>query len=262
MDHGNTHGSFGTSHDSSHGAPSGADGRTSHGPAASRGWFTVEPRAAATTAPALPDTDCSLSHLVAELVAQVDEMDPAQAGHSLRVSALATMLGSSIGMEARELRSLRIAALLHDVGKILVPAEVLRSPEPLSAVQSATIRRHAVYGGSILRRMPALAFAAPVARWHHERWDGLGYPDGLFGNAIPLHARIVAVADALDAMTSVRPYRQSITLPEAFAELEAQSGAQFDPLVVSAVGPLVGAVGFESNWSTVARRIELLPAAA
>lgn len=262
MDHGTNHGTFGTSHDSLHGAPTGVNGRPSDAPEASRGWFTVEPRSVAAAGPSIPETDCSLSHLVAELVAQVDEMDPAQAGHSLRVSALSTMLGSSIGMEARELRALRISALLHDVGKILVPAEVLRSPEPLTAVQSSTIRRHAVYGGSILRRIPALAFAAPVARWHHERWDGLGYPDGLFGNAIPLHARIVAVADALDAMTSVRPYRQAITLHEAFAELEAQSGAQFDPLVVSAVGPLVGAVGFESSWSSVARRIELLPAAA
>ncbi|MFM8699268.1 MAG: HD-GYP domain-containing protein, partial [Phycisphaerales bacterium] len=116
----------------------------------------------------------------------------------------------------------------------------------------AAVRRHGIFGGSILRRIPALAFAAPAARWHHERWDGIGYPDGLAGNAIPLFARIVAVADALDAMTSVRPYREAISMQEAFMELEEQSGAQFDPLVVSALGPLVGAPGFEAEVAEVA----------
>jgi HD-GYP domain-containing protein (c-di-GMP phosphodiesterase class II) len=172
------------------------------------------------------------------------------------------MLGSSIGMNARELRDLRIAAMLHDVGKILVPAEALRKEGPLSTTETSAVRRHAVFGGMILRKIPVLAFAAPVARWHHERWDGLGYPDGIHGAAIPLHARVVAVADALDAMVSVRPYRQAMGLQEAFAELEAQSGAQFDPLIVSATGPLVGAPGFESSVAEIAQVIEVLPAAA
>jgi HD-GYP domain-containing protein (c-di-GMP phosphodiesterase class II) len=107
-----------------------------------------------------------------------------------------------------------------------------------------------------------LAFAAPVARWHHERWDGLGYPDGLVGNSIPLHARIVAVADALDAMTSVRAYRPAISLEQAFEELESQSGAQFDPLIVAAVGPLVGGDGFRDSWESITNHIVSLPAAA
>jgi HD-GYP domain-containing protein (c-di-GMP phosphodiesterase class II) len=180
----------------------------------------------------------------------------------VRVAALATMLGSSIGMDAAELRQLRIAALLHDVGKILIPTEILRKAGPLSVAEASTVRRHTVYGGTILRRIPVLAFAASTARWHHERWDGLGYPDGMVGNDIPLHARVVSVADALDAMTSVRAYRPAISLEAAFFELEAQSGAQFDPLIVAAFGPLVGATGFRDSLDNLANKIEALPAAA
>ena len=226
-------------------------------------WILAEPRGTPVLpAPDRPLTDCSLSALVGELVEQVDAVDPSHAGHSVRVAALSAMLGSSLGMGAQELRRLRISALLHDVGKMLVPAEILAKAGPLTAAEGSQIRRHTVYGGAILRRIPALSFAAPVARWHHERWDGLGYPDGAFGNAIPLHARVVAVADALDAMTSVRPYRDAITLEAAFTELEAQSGAHFDPLVVTAVGPLVGAAGFRDSWDSLTENIEALPAAA
>jgi HD-GYP domain-containing protein (c-di-GMP phosphodiesterase class II) len=228
-------------------------------------WILAEPR----DIPAGPDAaaspaaaDCSLSTIVGELVAQVDAADPSQAGHATRVAALATMLGSSIGMEARELRLLRIAALLHDVGKILVPAAILQKSGPLGTAESSAIRRHTVYGGMILRKIPALAFAAATARWHHERWDGLGYPDRLVGQSIPLHARIVCVADALDAMTSVRAYRHAMPLDQAFEELESQSGAQFDPMVVAAVGPLVGAAGFRDSWESLSNHIEALPAAA
>ena len=225
-------------------------------------WFMAEPRdVAAQTVPA-PVTECPLSTLVGELVSQVDAADPSQAGHAVRVAALATMLGSSIGMDAAELRQLRIAALLHDVGKILVPTEILRKAGPLTVAEASTVRRHTVYGGTLLRRIPVLAFAASTARWHHERWDGLGYPDGMVGNAIPLHARVVSVADALDAMTSVRAYRPAISLEAAFFELEAQSGAQFDPLIVAAFGPLVGANGFRDSWDNLANKIEALPAAA
>jgi HD-GYP domain-containing protein (c-di-GMP phosphodiesterase class II) len=231
--------------------------------AARSAWILAEPRGTpAEPAPALPATDCSLSSLVGELVDQVDAADPSQAGHAVRVAALATMLGSSIGMDAPELRQLRIGALLHDVGKILVPAAILQKVSPLTTSEASAIRRHTVYGGSILRKIPVLAFAAPVARWHHERWDGLGYPDGLVGNSIPLHARIVAVADALDAMTSVRAYRPAISLEQAFEELESQSGAQFDPLIVAAVGPLVGGDGFRDSWESITNHIVSLPAAA
>ncbi len=226
-------------------------------------WMRAEPRDHTTSlsGEALL-ADCPLTTLVSELVEQVDRADPSQAGHAVRVAALATMLGSSIGMNVTELRALRVSALLHDVGKILVPSEILRKNGSLNSSETAEVRRHVVYGGAILRRIPVLAFAASTARWHHERWDGLGYPDRIVGHAIPLYARIVAVADALDAMTSVRTYCQPVSLDEAFDELESESGAQFDPLIVATVGPLVGSAGFQDSWVSLASHMESLPIAA
>ena len=231
--------------------------------AAAHTWMRAEPREFPSTALGTDATMCgAMSTLVGELVASIDRADPSQAGHASRVAALSTMLGSSIGMSVNELRALRVSALLHDVGKILVPTEILRKNGPLTASETAEMRRHVVYGGAILSRIPVLAFAASTARWHHERWDGLGYPDRLVGHAIPLYARIVAVADALDAMTSVRAYSPAISLADAFEELESESGAQFDPLIVSAVGPLVGASGFQDSWVSLASHMESMPIAA
>jgi HD-GYP domain-containing protein (c-di-GMP phosphodiesterase class II) len=231
--------------------------------AAHTNWMRAEPRDLPSTASATHATiDGAMSTLVGELVDSIDRADPSQAGHASRVAALSTMLGSSIGMGVKELRALRVAALLHDVGKILVPTEILSKNGPLTASETAEMRRHVVYGGAILSRIPILAFAASTARWHHERWDGLGYPDRLVGHAIPLYARIVAVADALDAMTSVRAYSPAISLADAFEELESESGAQFDPLIVSAVGPLVGASGFQDSWVSLASHMESMPIAA
>jgi HD-GYP domain-containing protein (c-di-GMP phosphodiesterase class II) len=178
--------------------------------AASSSWMRAEPRDLPSTSSGTDATMCgAMSALVGELVESIDRADPSQAGHASRVAALSTMLGSSIGMSVNELRALRVSALLHDVGKILVPTEILRKNGPLTSSETAEMRRHVVYGGAILSRIPVLAFAASTARWHHERWDGLGYPDRLVGHAIPLYARIVAVADALDAQPSAlqRPLR-------------------------------------------------------
>jgi energy-coupling factor transport system substrate-specific component len=226
-------------------------------------WMRAEPRDLPSTASGRDASmGSAMSALVSELVDSIDRADPSQAGHALRVAALSTMLGSSIGMGVQELRALRVSALLHDVGKILVPTEILSKNGPLTASETTEMRRHVVYGGAILSRIPVLAFAASTARWHHERWDGLGYPDRLVGHAIPLYARIVAVADALDAMTSVRAYSPAISLEAAFEELESESGAQFDPLIVSAVGPLVGASGFQDSWVSLASHMESMPIAA
>ena len=231
--------------------------------AAPANWMLTEPRDLFSTPSVTDATMCgAVPTLVNELVASIDRADPSQAGHASRVAALSTMLGSSIGMSVNELRTLRVSALLHDVGKILVPTEILGKNGPLTASETSEMRRHVVYGGAILSRIPVLAFAASTARWHHERWDGLGYPDRLVGHAIPLYARIVAVADALDAMTSVRAYSPAISLEAAFEELESESGAQFDPLIVSAVGPLVGASGFQDSWVSLASHMESKPIAA
>ena len=231
--------------------------------AAPSSWMRAEPRDLPSTSSGADATMCgAMSSLVGELVDSIDRADPSQAGHASRVSALSTMLGSSIGMGVKELRALRVAALLHDVGKILVPTEILSKNGPLTSSETVEMRRHVVYGGAILSRIPVLAFAASTARWHHERWDGLGYPDRLVGHAIPLYARIVAVADALDAMTSVRAYSPAISLAEAYEELESESGAQFDPLIVSAVGPLVGAAGFQDSWISLVSHMKSMPIAA
>ena len=231
--------------------------------AAAHIWMRAEPRDLPSTASGADATMYgAMSTLIGELVDSIDRADASQAGHASRVAALSTMLGSSIGMGVKELRALRVSALLHDVGKILVPTEILSKNGPLTPSETAEMRRHVVYGGAILSRIPVLAFAASTARWHHERWDGLGYPDRLVGHAIPLYARLVAVADALDAMTSVRAYSPAISLEAAFEELESESGAQFDPLIVSAVGPLVGASGFQDSWVSLASHMESMPIAA
>ena len=231
--------------------------------AAHANWMRAEPRDFPSTASGQDAMMVgAVSTLVSELVDSIDRADPSQAGHASRVAALSTMLGSSIGMGVKELRALRVSALLHDVGKILVPTEILSKNGPLTSSETVEMRRHFVYGGAILSRIPVLAFAASTARWHHERWDGLGYPDRLVGHAIPLYARIVAVADALDAMTSVRAYSPAISLAEAYEELESESGAQFDPLIVSAVGPLVGASGFQDSWISLVSHMKSMPIAA
>ena len=124
--------------------------------------------------------------------------------------------------------------LLHDVGKVAVPDSILWKPEPLTPEERSLMERHPLVGWEILREIDFLGEAKLVVRHHHERWDGAGYPDGLAGEVIPLSARVFAVADALDALTTVRPYRAPSTLIEARAMIEDSSGTQFDPEVVDA----------------------------
>ncbi len=155
--------------------------------------------------------------------------------HSRRVSAFAEAIGRELGLCARELGDLRMAGQLHDVGKIGIPDEVLGKEGPLDDEEYGCLKEHPVIGEQILRpllhdRPTVLA----VVRWHHERFDGLGFPDGLQGEEIPLPARIVAVADSFDAMTSERPYRSPLDLDDVVAELEAGVGTQFDPRCVAA----------------------------
>jgi HD-GYP domain-containing protein (c-di-GMP phosphodiesterase class II) len=137
-------------------------------------------------------------------------------------------------MPAAELATLRQAAELHDVGKLAIPEEILNKPGPLSEDEWEFVRRHTVIGERILNAAPALEVAATIVRSTHERWDGTGYPDQLAGEAIPVAARIIAVCDAFDAMTSSRPYAPARTPQEAIRELVRCSGTQFDPTVVNA----------------------------
>ena len=165
------------------------------------------------------------------LAAALDARDPYTAGHSERVSALSVEIGRAMALPDEDLGILRLGALLHDIGKIGVPDEVLGKTSALTPDEFELIRAHPVIGARILRSIPFLAAHLPIVELHHERPDGRGYPYGLLGDAIPLAARIVHVADAYDAMTSARAYRGSRPPHEAIAELHRGAGADFDPEV-------------------------------
>ena len=130
---------------------------------------------------------------------------------------------------------LEFAARLHDVGKIAVPDPILRKPGPLAGREWETMRRHPEWGSGMLAKIPGLEAVAIVVRYHHERYDGRGYPDGLPGDCIPLASRIVAVCDAYNAIVADRPYSSGRVHEEALAELRAHAGTQFDPRVVDAL---------------------------
>ena len=169
------------------------------------------------------------------LALSIDAKDRYTNGHSFRVSLYAVALGQRFGLGPEELRVLEREALLHDIGKIGVPDAVLNKPGRLTPEEFETVKRHAVIGGRILGRSESLAGAVDVARHHHERWDGGGYPDGLAGVDIPLHARIVGVADAYDAMRSDRVYRKGMAPEKIRRELEQGRGTQFDPALADAM---------------------------
>ncbi|HXF50756.1 MAG TPA: HD-GYP domain-containing protein, partial [Dehalococcoidia bacterium] len=169
-----------------------------------------------------------------ELADAIEAKDVATHGHVSRVGAYALATGRELGLPAWELRSLVLAAQMHDVGKIGTPDAILRKPGPLTDEEYAVIKRHASRGDEIAGRTPALRPLRDAIRHHHERWDGGGYPDGLAGEAIPLFARIIAVADTYDALTSPRPYRPALDHEAAVAELRRVRGTQLDPRCVDA----------------------------
>ncbi|OFX17787.1 MAG: hypothetical protein A2Z18_08400 [Armatimonadetes bacterium RBG_16_58_9] len=166
------------------------------------------------------------------LGALVDARDNHAKGHSLSVMQLSVALGEKLGMSARELDNLRAASLLHDIGNVATPAELLRKSEPLEGRDWKRIEDHAGFGSQILRRVQQLGSIAPVVKHHHERYDGQGYPNGLAGQDIPLLSRIIAIADAFDAMTNARPYRGAKSFDAAVEELRKCAGTQFDPELV------------------------------
>jgi len=168
------------------------------------------------------------------LVAALEARDAETHGHSERVVAFSLRLGRELGLGEGEMRSLEFGSLLHDIGKIGVPDAILRKPAPLTDEEWREMRRHPEHGRQILSEIEFLEGAARVVAEHHERWDGSGYPAGLKGEEIDLNARVFAVADAFDAMTSDRVYRRGRGYDEAAAELEAFSGRQFDPRVIEA----------------------------
>jgi ribonuclease P protein subunit RPR2 len=169
---------------------------------------------------------------VLALANAVEARDAYTGKHAQRVAAYGLRIAHAAGIEVDP--QVEFGFLLHDVGKVAVPDAILFKPGPLSEPERALVRRHPEVGSEILRHIDFLDEAKQVVRHHHERWDGAGYPDGLAGEAIPLAARVFALADALDALTSERPYRAAISFAEARKQIRAETGAQFDPAIVAA----------------------------
>jgi putative nucleotidyltransferase with HDIG domain len=168
------------------------------------------------------------------LAQAVELKDEYTGGHTMRVSTYSLLLAEKLNLSADDLHLIRIGTPLHDIGKIGIDDAILRKPDRLTPEEFEVMKTHTVKGAEILATIPDLKPIIPIVRSHHERWDGKGYPDSLGGEAISPLARIVALADAYDAMTSDRPYRKGMPSAVAFAEIEKQSGRQFDPTFAGA----------------------------
>jgi HD-GYP domain-containing protein (c-di-GMP phosphodiesterase class II) len=177
------------------------------------------------------------------LASALEAKDIYRRGHSDRVAALSRRIAVVLRLDSDDLTAVEQAARLHDIGKIGVPDPVLRKPGPLTPEEWQAMRRHPVVGAQILAPFDIFSRSAPLVRHHHERWDGSGYPDGLGGEAIPLGARIVAVADVFDALTSTRPYRSPLRREAALAYLVSEAGRTLDADVVGACVSLLRVEG-------------------
>jgi ribonuclease P protein subunit RPR2 len=179
---------------------------------------------------------------VRALTNAVEARDAYTGKHAERVAAYGIELTRRLDPALAANPQVEFGFLLHDVGKVAIPDGILHKPEPLADEERTLMRRHALIGFEIVNDIAFLAEAALIVRSHHERWDGGGYPDGLAGEEIPLPARIFSVADALDAMSTDRPYRPGISLTAARAEIERESGKQFDPAVVAVLAEVPDSV--------------------
>jgi putative nucleotidyltransferase with HDIG domain len=171
---------------------------------------------------------------IASLNATVDAKDPYTAGHSARVQQIALAIAEELRLPRERFDAVRYGGLFHDIGKIAVPDAILAKPGPLTAAEYDVIKRHPVDGADIVGKLGALSASVRLIRHHHERWDGEGYPDRLAGDEIPPEACVIGLADAWDAMTTDRPYREALTVEEAAGEVRRGRGTQFAPDVVDA----------------------------
>jgi putative two-component system response regulator len=167
--------------------------------------------------------------IVQTLSGTIDAKDEYTNGHSRRVAKYSMEIAKRFGYSEEEQQNIYLIGLLHDIGKIGVPDEIIRMPRKLTDEEFAIIKNHPVIGASILSNITSMPNISAGAHWHHERYDGRGYPDGLKGEEIPEVARIIAVADAYDAMTSNRSYRSYLPQEKVRSEIENGKGSQFDP---------------------------------
>lgn len=190
------------------------------------------------------------SHLVEDeiqemlaLARSVEEKDKETEGHCHRLERLAILTGERLGLSSQKLINLSYGAYLHDIGKVMVSGEILGKAGALTDEEWQEMRRHPAYGEEMLREKEFLTEAGRIVRAHHERYDGTGYPDGLSGAQIPIEARVIAVVDAYDAMTSDRPYQPALAKHEALKELRLSAGSHFDPVVVRAFASVIAEDG-------------------
>lgn len=171
--------------------------------------------------------------MLATISRALEERDQTQ-GHGARVAALAEPVARRLGWGEHRIAGLRFGAPLHDIGKVSVRSDLLQKTGPLTIAELAEVRLHPTSGATLVAPLRHASEALPYVLFHHECWDGSGYPFGLRGHAIPAEARLLCVADAFDAMTSVRPYRRALPARRAFTELAICAGSQFDPRVADA----------------------------
>jgi diguanylate cyclase (GGDEF)-like protein/putative nucleotidyltransferase with HDIG domain len=176
--------------------------------------------------------ECLHLRTMEALATAIEAREQGQGAHLRRLQHFTTELGKKMGLKGADLEALRAAALLHDIGKLAIPEHITAKPGRLTPEEFDKIKIHPVIGAKILERAQFPYPVAPIVMSHHERWDGKGYPQGLSGETIPLAARVLAAVDALDSMTSPRPYRAAMTIEEAMAAIQRESGRAYDPKVV------------------------------
>jgi putative two-component system response regulator len=177
--------------------------------------------------------------LTSVLANAIEGREEGMHGHCERLTVLAMRLGLALRLGEDQIETIRLGALLHDIGKIGIPDRVLLKPGSLTPEETELMQTHTIIGDDLLEPVELLAVVRPIVRSHHERWDGLGYPDGIAGEEIPLGARIMAVADAVEAMSAKRVYREPLPEPEIVRELERGRGTQWDPTLVDLVLRLI-----------------------
>jgi HD-GYP domain-containing protein (c-di-GMP phosphodiesterase class II) len=173
------------------------------------------------------------------LAVAAEARDPYTENHLLRIRGYSEAIASELGLSPQETREIGLASLLHDIGKMQVPDSILTKPGALTAEEWEIVKQHPTWGEELLSLHPSFEGARQIARWHHENWDGTGYPDGLRGEEIPIGAAVTAVADGFDAMTTQRPYKGAWPPDRAIREIRQNKGLRYSPKVVEAFGRAV-----------------------